>query len=117
MVGSSPGGSSAIAMTTLSFLPCASTGSGVASSAAAATTIDSFLNITELPGLHVIDLDGFCKRLPLRRRPWQRHDGLGLVAGGEMRGADPAERRRDLAAMRIRQRTARGIGTPGRSSR
>src|SRR5690348_3139474 len=53
LVGSSPGGSRAIPITTLSFLGCARLGCGViaeaTTEAAVATRMDSFLNIRLLP--------------------------------------------------------------------
>ena len=45
VVGSRPGGSSIIAVTTLSFLPCARLACGDIASAAIAASMDSFLNM------------------------------------------------------------------------
>src|SRR5436190_3713726 len=113
LVGSSPGGSSVMPMTTLSFLPCARLGSGVAANAATTAKIASFLNIRLLPDISRDQTKPVPhKRLTLlRRHRRQCHHRLSAVARGELPHADLAQGGRDLATMLLDQRTAWRIGT------
>ena len=91
LVGSSPGGSSAMPMTTLSFLPCARLGSGVAANAAATAKMVNFFSIFAPPNyLRQFSAVPRKRLTPLRRDLRQRHHGLGVVACGKVRRADIA---------------------------
>src|SRR6516225_5407199 len=89
LVGSSPGGSRAIPITTLSFLDCARLGCGdiamATIEAAVATRMDRFLNIRLLPAPILPTEPGKPGRSALlRHQRRQRHHRLGLVARGKM---------------------------------
>src|SRR6266702_307365 len=107
LVGSRPGGSSAIAITTLSFLPCAAAGCGSRESAAIAVTASkgSFLNMqTLLNGAARMarQIKILCARLSrFARKARQYHDRLGMVACGGMARPDAPQNRSYRAAMRV----------------
>src|SRR3982074_141458 len=123
LVGSRPGGSSVIAITTLSFLPWAESDCGSRQSAviAAAASRTSFLNIrTLLNGTNRLAHQTDIHRIRLshiNHQGRQRHDGLGVVTSGGMAGAHAARHRRDRAAMRVGERASPDIGAACRSHR
>src|SRR4051794_12335161 len=120
MVGSRPGGSRIMAVTTLSFLPCARLAGGDIAKAVTAASTDNFFNMRILlkPVLTTnrpeIPRNGL---FALRRHGRQRHDRLRVVAGRNMNGTNGAKHRCDLATMRVGIGTAAGIGAPCRSDR
>src|SRR5438132_9757929 len=119
LVGSSPGGSSAIAITTLSFLPCATIGCGSRESAAkvAAAIKASFLDMqTLLNGADRVARQTkiLCASLScFAGKARQCHDRLGIVACGGMARPHAPRNGGYRAAMRVGKGASPGINAAG----
>src|SRR5436190_8091516 len=114
LVGSSPGGSSVMPMTTLSFLPCARLGGGAAANAAITAKTANFLYIRNSPDKSRDQTKPVSRKMLtlLHRHRRQSHHRLGAMARRELRGPHLAERGRNLTTVLLGQRTAWRVRTP-----